>query len=138
MWLSHGPCYLTYLPSYYICSIRARQLPQLPQLQPQAARSFKGRDNGLVRLLADLGAEEEGGGGAQGGGRPLLSLDGFRRGLARLPRDVWTGDEGSMVGELVRNDAFTLALFQRCDADEDGLLSQADMQVLIQNIRNTK
>ena len=42
---------------------------------------------------------------------------------------MWTGDEGSMVGELVRDDAFTLALFQRCDADEDGLLSQADLQV---------
>ena len=33
-----------------------------------------------------------------------------------------------MVGELVRNDAFTLALFRRCDADEDGLLSHADLQ----------
>ena len=123
---------MTCLPFLLYLLNRARQLPQLPQLQPQAARSFKGRDHGLGRLLADLGdlgAEEEGGGGAQGGGRPLLSLDGFRRGLARLPRDVWTGDEGSMVGELVRDDAFTLALFQRCDADEDGLLSQADLQV---------
>ena len=42
---------------------------------------------------------------------------------------MWTGDEGSMVGELVLDNAFTLALFQRCDADEDGLLSQADLQV---------
>ena len=42
---------------------RARQLPQLPQLQPQAAQRgaivATGRGRGLSRLLADLGAEGE-------------------------------------------------------------------------------
>ena len=122
---------LTYSPAPH----RARQLPQLPQLQqPQAAgrgaAAAAGRGRGLSRLLADLGAEGAEGRGAQG--RPLLALDGFRTGLASLPLDVWTGAEGSTVGELVRDDAFTLALFRRCDADEDGLLSHADLQASTQ------
>lgn len=104
---------------------------RLLQALPTAARRGTARlESGLTKLMSDLGAEEEvkeeaqkgGGAQAQGGKRHFVRLARFRSGLASL------APESVQVEELVRNEAFTLALFAHCDADGDGLLSRADLQ----------
>ena len=104
---------------------------RLLQALPTAARRGTARlESGLTKLMSDLGAEEEvkeeaqkgGGAQAQAGKRRFVRLARFRSELASL------APESVQVDELVRNEAFTLALFAHCDADGDGLLSQADLQ----------